>query len=94
MLTLRHTEGGVVKFIWWYAAVRTGEEKVEGTQTAVENVESEFFDVDDALQVATFQADREVIAKAVELVRATYREARAMVAKNRLIRHMFLAFLR
>ena len=81
MLTLRHTEGGVVKFIWWYAAVRTGEEKVEGTQTAVENFESAFFDVDEALEVATFQADREVIAKAVELVRGSYPEARGSVVK-------------
>ena len=40
--------------------------------------------MDKALQVATFQADREMIAKAVELVRASYLEARAMVAKNRL----------
>ena len=74
--------------------MRIGEEKVEGTQTAVENFESAFFDVDEALQVATFQADREVIATSVELVRASYLEARVMVAKNRLIRHMLLAFLR
>jgi len=32
--------------------------------------------IDEALRVATFQTDREVIAKAVELVRATYPEAR------------------
>ena len=72
MLTLRRTEEGEVKFIWWFATVRTGEDKVDGTQTAVESFESAFFDVEKALQVATFQADREVIAKAVELVRATY----------------------
>ena len=75
MLTLRRTEEGEVKFIWWFATVRTGEDKVEGTQTAVESFESAFFDVDEALKVATFQADREVIARAVELVRATYPEA-------------------
>ena len=76
MLTLRRTEDGTVKFIWWFATVRTGEEKVEGTQTAVENFTSAFFDVDEALQMAKFQADREVIAKAVELVRETYPAAR------------------
>ena len=81
----------MVKFIWWYAAVRTGDEKVEGTQTAVENFESALFDVNEALQVATFQADREVIAKAVELVRASYLEARAMVAKNRLPHTSYVA---
>ena len=75
MLTLRRTEVGEVKFIWWFTTIRTGEDKVEGTQTAVESFESRFFDVDEALLTAKFQADREVIAKAVELVRATYPEA-------------------
>jgi 8-oxo-dGTP pyrophosphatase MutT (NUDIX family) len=67
---------GGVKLIWWFAAVCTGGDKVDGTQTAVESFESAFFGVDEALRRATFQTDREVIAKAVELVRATYPEAR------------------
>ena len=67
---------GGVKLIWWYASVCTGADKVDGTQTAVESFESTFFGVDEALRRATFQTDREVIAKAVELVRATYPEAR------------------
>lgn len=70
------THNGGVKLIWWFAAVCTGEDKVDGTQTAVESFESAFFGVDEALRRATFQTDREVIAKAVELVRATYPEAR------------------
>jgi 8-oxo-dGTP pyrophosphatase MutT (NUDIX family) len=83
MLMLRRTgsadadaEEGV-KLVWWFAAVRTpGADKVEGTQTAIESFESRFFAVDEALRVATFQADRDVIAAAIELVRATYPEAR------------------
>jgi len=67
---------GGVKLIWWYAGVCTGADKVDGTQTAVESFESAFFGVEEALRRATFQTDREVIAKAVELVRATYPEAR------------------
>ena len=70
------TRNGGVKLIWWFAAVCTGAGKVDGTQTAVESFESAFFGVDEALRRATFQTDREVIAKAVELVRATYPEAR------------------
>lgn len=70
------TRNGGVKLIWWYAAVCTGADKVDGTQTAVESFESTFFGVDEALRRATFQTDREVIAKAVDLVRATYPEAR------------------
>jgi 8-oxo-dGTP pyrophosphatase MutT (NUDIX family) len=88
MLTLRHITvegaadaggagaGAGAKLVWWFAAVRTGADKVDGTQTAVESFESRFFAVDEALRVATFQADRDVIAAAVELVRATYPEAR------------------
>ena len=67
---------GGVKFIWWFASVRTGADKVDATQTAVESFESAFFDVDEAMRRATFQTDRDVIARAVELVRATYPEAR------------------
>jgi len=52
--------------------VCTGEDKVENTQTAVESFESVLFEVDEALRVAMFQADGEVIAKAVDLVHATY----------------------
>jgi len=70
------TRNGGVKLIWWFAAVCTGADKVDGTQTAVESFESKFFGVEEALRRATFQTDREVIAKAVELVRATYPEAR------------------
>jgi 8-oxo-dGTP pyrophosphatase MutT (NUDIX family) len=80
MLTLRRTtpidnEEGV-KLVSWFAAVRTGADKVDGTQTAIESFESRFFAVDEALRVATFQVDRDVIAAAIELVRATYPEAR------------------
>jgi 8-oxo-dGTP pyrophosphatase MutT (NUDIX family) len=67
---------GGVKLIWWFASVRTGADKVDATQTAVESFESAFFGVDEALRRATFQTDRDVIARAVELVRATYPEAR------------------
>ena len=72
----KDTRNGGVKLIWWFATVCTGADKVDGTQTAVESFESAFFGVDEALRRATFQTDREVIAKAVELVRATYPEAR------------------
>ncbi|KAF8487527.1 hypothetical protein DFH94DRAFT_707023 [Russula ochroleuca] len=68
--------GNGVKLIWWYASVRTGADKVDATQTAVESFESAFFGIDEALRRATFQTDRDVIARAVELVRATYPEAR------------------
>ena len=46
-----------------------------GLQTEVEDYESAFFEADEAMEVATFQVDRDVIARAVELVQATYPEA-------------------
>ena len=73
---------GGVKLIWWFASVRTGEDKVDATQTAVESFESAFFGVDEAMRRATFQTDRDVIARAVELVRATYPEAREEQEKS------------
>ena len=81
MVTLRRTvfeqDGAGVKLVWWFAAVRcAGTDKVDGTQTAVESFESRFFEVDEALRVATFQSDRDVIAAAAELVRTTYPEVR------------------
>jgi 8-oxo-dGTP pyrophosphatase MutT (NUDIX family) len=75
-LSEEDASNGGVKLIWWYASVRTGADKVDATQTAVESFESAFFGVDEALRRATFQTDRDVIARAVELVRATYPEAR------------------
>lgn len=61
--------------IWWFVTVvdRAEEEKVEGTQTAVESYVSEFVDVKEALERATFQSDRDVIKRAVQLVNETYR---------------------
>ena len=67
---------GGVKFIWWFTSVRTGADKVDATQTAVESFEGAFFGVDEALRRATIQTDRDVIARAAELVRVTCPEAR------------------
>ena len=77
MLTLRRCKDTSVKLISWFVTVRTpGAEKVNGTQMATESFESAFFGIDEALECATFQTDRQVIAVAIELVRATYPEAR------------------
>jgi 8-oxo-dGTP pyrophosphatase MutT (NUDIX family) len=78
MVTLRRTKEGGMQILWWFATVcMAGTDKVVGgrLQTEVEDYESAFFEVDEALRVAAFQVDRDVIARAVELVRATYTEA-------------------
>ena len=74
MMTLRQVPTGGVKMIWWFVSVvdRAEEEKVEGTQTEVESYLSEFVDVEEALERATFQSDRDVIRRAFDLVNETY----------------------
>jgi len=78
MVTLRRTQEGGVQLLWWFATVCTegAEEDVRtGLQTEVEDYESAFFEVQEAVRVVTFQVDRDVIARGVELVRGTYPEA-------------------
>ncbi|KAI9512591.1 NUDIX hydrolase domain-like protein [Russula earlei] len=67
MLTLRRPDDAPVKVIWWFVTVRTGADKVDGTQTANERFESAFYGVDEALKRTTFGTDRELIEAAVEL---------------------------
>ena len=87
MVTLRRTQerggrGAGMQLLSWFATVcTTGADRGiqvggKGLQTDVEDYESVFFEVEEALRVATFQVDRDVIARAVELVRGTYPEAR------------------
>ena len=71
MMTLRNVGPRDVKLVWWYIAVAIGE-RVEGTQTAIENYAPKFMIVEEAMQTATFQNDRDVISRAVELVQNTY----------------------
>ncbi|KAI0315213.1 NUDIX hydrolase domain-like protein [Amylostereum chailletii] len=71
MMTLRQVNERNVKLIWWYITVVDGE-RVDGTQTAVENYVPRFMPVDEALQSAEFQSDRDVIERAIKLVVDTY----------------------
>jgi 8-oxo-dGTP pyrophosphatase MutT (NUDIX family) len=81
MITIRAKAENDIKLIAWYIAevdesgVRDGEgevKKIEGTMMPSETYYvSEFMMVDTALSCLTFETDREVLAKAVELVEAT-----------------------
>jgi len=55
MVTLRRTKEGVMQILWWFATVcMAGADKVvgaQGLQTEVEDCESAFFEVDEALRV-------------------------------------------
>ena len=69
-----------MKFIWWFASVRTGEDKVEAMQTAwrASRTGSLMW-----WRCCIWRCSRrtELIAKAAELVRATYPEAGGRVIK-------------
>ena len=60
-----------VKLIWWFASVRTGAESTLGRRPSRSSSSA-----DEALRRAMFQTERDDIARAVELVRATHSEAR------------------
>ena len=78
MVTLRRTQEGGVQLLSWFATVCSeGAEKGvrSGMQTEVEDYESAFFEAQEAVRVATFQVDRDVITRAVELMRGTYTSA-------------------
>ena len=83
---LRRTKESGIQILPWFATVCTaGADKVvgaQGLQTEVEDYESAFFGVDEAMRVATFQVHRDVIGRAVELVRGTYPGAEQCVRLN------------
>ncbi|KAF9523687.1 NUDIX hydrolase domain-like protein [Crepidotus variabilis] len=59
------------KFIFWFIAkIKEDVEKAEGTQMDTENFESVFLDGEATLQKLTFQMDRDIVRKALEIVRS------------------------
>jgi hypothetical protein len=70
---LRHAGERNIKLIFWYVAeVDESYAHESGTQTGGENYETRFVDADQVLDTLTYASDREVVAKALELYRATY----------------------
>lgn len=66
MVTVREVDGKKnVKIIWWYIA--EVEDRVSGG-VGEEKFIPEFFDNKDAVEKLTFQGDREILKRAVELV--------------------------
>jgi 8-oxo-dGTP pyrophosphatase MutT (NUDIX family) len=67
--TIRHMKKPIrTKIIWWYIAVL--EEEVEGVEKlpGEEKYVPKFLKCDEALERLTYQTDRDVVAKAIELV--------------------------
>lgn len=72
-LQIRRLEENQVKLIWWFVAVLDEEtspkETMEKDRYAVE-----FYSYTDVLDKLTFQLDRDMVKKAIELVENTYKE--------------------
>jgi hypothetical protein len=67
MLTFRELDGGVdVKIIWWYIAVVDGDPT--GAPSNSKDFTAEFFTCGEALQRLTFQTDRDILSKAMEIL--------------------------
>lgn len=73
MVTMRELSaenGKEIKIIWWYIAELNGA-GVAGSG-GEEHFASEFFPLDEALQKLTFQNDRDVLLRAIALVKSSY----------------------
>ena len=76
-LTTRDLANHNVKLIWWFiaavdesAAIQPGFEAPDD-----EHFEPRFFDYDTAIEVLTFDVDKAIVRRAVEIVNATYRQS-------------------
>lgn len=70
---LRHADERDVKLIFWFVAeVDESRGHEDGTQTGGEDYTTHFVDAGEVLNTLTYACDREVVAKALELYRATY----------------------
>jgi len=69
-MTIRHISADNVKLIYWFITEVIGEHE-EGTLMPSEvYFESCWFEADEAVETLTYEHDRDVVRKAVELVRA------------------------
>lgn len=70
-MTLRYIGEGNLKMIWWFVAKVVGE-KQEGTMTASEGFRSVWFTEGEVIDKLSFESDRDVVRKALALVKDTY----------------------
>lgn len=59
------------KLVFWFIAQATGADRIEGSQMSYENFVSVFLPLDEAAKKFTYETDRKVVEKAVELVART-----------------------
>ena len=67
-VTIRHLSRRVKLIFWFIAKVEDGVDKVDGTQMATENFDSIFLGAKEAADRLTFESDREIVRRALDLV--------------------------
>jgi 8-oxo-dGTP pyrophosphatase MutT (NUDIX family) len=73
MLQVRQLEGGGVKLIWWYIAGKISFVQFDSEGSEIKRqFEHDWFYYDDAVARLTFEDDRVVVRKAIEIVKANY----------------------
>ncbi|KAF6838304.1 NUDIX domain-containing protein [Colletotrichum musicola] len=71
MLTLRKIDGGAgMKLIWWYVATLENGAATDGDAGEAQ-FEASFFSCEEAVEKLTFGNDRDILRKAISLVRQT-----------------------
>ncbi|KAF7440599.1 hypothetical protein PC9H_000945 [Pleurotus ostreatus] len=76
----QQTKNGAMKFIWWFIARPTSSKKVLGTQTTSEAYDSHFVSIDDAVGRLSDQQDREIAAKARQIIGDTAGQGEGLAA--------------
>jgi len=72
-LQIRHLGEGQIKLIWWFVAA-VDEETPPNEVMEKDRYTVEFYSYAEVLDKLTFQMDREMVKKAIELVENTYTE--------------------
>jgi 8-oxo-dGTP pyrophosphatase MutT (NUDIX family) len=75
-LQFRRLAEGNVKLIWWYIAAVKEEEAFKADIQEKHKFGVEFNNYADAVQKLTFQMDREMVQKAIDIVEGTYGNAK------------------
>lgn len=71
-LQIRHLGSHDIKLIWWYIAAINEEEPFKETLQEADKFAVEFYSYTDVLEKLTFQMDRDMVRKAIEIVTNTY----------------------
>lgn len=71
-LQLRSLGEGEVKIIWWYVAAVNEEEEVSADTQEVDTFGVKFYSYNDVLEKLTFEMDRDVVSKAINIVESHY----------------------